>query len=171
MRKTVIVVIMQLLMFFSIAGQSTVWTTPDKSITVSVPVPLKRAVQYNWDLISNSEKEEGYNSIATFTGERDGITFLVQVLQPNALLKSMKVSEKLEGLEFIVGGDDDQDYIEIWDNRGGLHTRELSYRKQNVRFLSIDGGDRIYVLAMTAKHKKSLVSVVAEKFFQPEIQP
>jgi hypothetical protein len=75
------------------------------------------------------------------------------------------LDEKLDGLEFLVGGDHDFDFDEDVLKINGFQSRLVTYTKSNAKGLMLDAGDTIYVLFLLTKDRKDLDSEMAKKFF------
>lgn len=141
------------------------WSPPDKSFTVDVPVKLDE-IKGEYDDISH----EGYKSIKLFgSSESNGSygTFEVVILELSEKEKR-PVQGKLEGLEFLIGGDDQKPTKDAFVKVDGLPARELVFSSPDKcsKGLIIDGGERIYVLGLVVNVCKDLESTVANRFFE-----
>jgi hypothetical protein len=130
-------------------GTPTVWSPPDKSFTIEVPIDLEEMHDY---------QSKAYGGVIA------GYTFQVVILDATESIRKLPLKEKLRGLQFFVGGDDDREFVETYSTIGGLPAKEILYQKQNNRGLMIDGCDRIYILALHTKDRKDLDSDIAKQF-------
>ncbi|MEJ7623627.1 MAG: hypothetical protein WKF34_06510 [Pyrinomonadaceae bacterium] len=136
------------------------WLPPDKTFSVEVPVPLKESKGEYGD-----QDPDGYESIRSYGESLGNYSFQIVVINLRETEKKVALDEKLDGLQFLVGGDDDFDFTRKYLTIDGLSAKEIVYKKQNSKGLMIDGCDKIYVLGMTVKLRKDLDSDIANRFF------
>jgi len=137
-----------------------VWSPPDKAFSINVPVTLKDAKTTYKDT-----SHSGYKTIKLFGGKKSGYVFVVYDLDLVEEATKRSLEDKLGGLEFVLGGDDDYEFVETYIKIGGLDARQIVYANQNKKGLIIDAGGRIYILGLSTKDRKDLDSAVAERFF------
>ena len=144
-----------------------VWSPPDKSFKVDVPVKLQE-VKGEYDDLSR----EKYESIQLFgSSEKDstdrGMTFQIVILQLTEKARRSSAN-KLQGLEFLIGGDEDKPTRDSGVKIDGLNARELLYSSSTScrKGLIVDAGNRIYVLGLAVTACEGLNSSVAKRFFE-----
>ena len=171
--RTKVLVLILVLTFTSFFGSAqkgssnkmkNVWSPPDKSFTVEVPVKLEE-IKGEYDDIS----KEGYKSIQLFGSSEADVhygVFEVVILDLTEKEK-LNVKGKMEGLEFFIGGDDQKSTKETMVKVDGLTAKEVLFIGPNKcsKGLIIDAGDRIYVLGLAVNACKDLSSRVAKRFF------
>lgn len=141
------------------------WSPPDKSFTVEVPERLraKKAEYDDWN-------HERYKSIKLFgSSPRGGQDLIFQIVILELSDKGARDSnEKLAGLEFLIGGDDERPTKESKVTIDGLNAREIVFAgsKKCRKGLIIDGDARIYVLGMIVTNCESLNQAAAKRFFE-----
>lgn len=145
---------------FGQENKSVKWSPPDKTFSVEVPVGLKEIEGEYPD-----SDPDGFEKIRLYGEVSGNYTFRIVVLDLLEKLKQLPSDQKLNGLQFMVGGDDDREFTEKYVKIDGLNAKEIVYIKQVNKGLLIDGCDRIYVLALHTKDRKDLDSKVANRFF------
>lgn len=140
--------------------RSELWSPPDKSFTIELPVSLKPVDG------SDTSSPPTYSKIETFAAENSDYAFLVQVLELGKTSRNLSFEEKLKGLQFVIGGDDDREFLETYLRIDNLPAKQIDYKNQNNKGLMIVAGDRIYVLALGTKNRKDLSSQIANRFFR-----
>ncbi len=141
------------------------WSPPDNSFTIEVPVKL-REIKGKY----NDESHERFRSIKLFgTSEAEASFGVFQVVILYLSEKEQRnVSGKLKGLEFLIGGDDQRPTSETELRVDGLAAREvlLVGPSKCSKGLFIDAGDRIYVLGSVGKVCEDLDTATAKRFFK-----
>lgn len=140
-----------------------IWSPPGKSFTVEVPADLKEFDAGYSD--SANTDGDGYENIRTFGLVQKPYVFQVLVLRLRAKQITKTLEDKLGGLEFVFGGDDDHDFSETYLKVDGFPAKEIVYKKQNTKGLMIDTGDRIFVLGLSAEKRKDLNKSISRRFF------
>lgn len=137
-----------------------IWSPPDESFTLFLPVKLR-----NTDLYSGVNRNSpDYKLIKTYEGSIPNYDFLVLLLDYGNNISKKRLEEKFEGLNFVIGGDDDNNFEERYLKVDNLNAKELNYLNQNKKGLMIDTGKQIIVLSLTAGKRKYLNSVIANEF-------
>jgi hypothetical protein len=141
------------------------WSPPDKRFSVVVPVKLHEIKREFED-----QSQDLFSSIRLFgSSEADASNgaFEVIVLQLSGGNK-LRGEQKLKGLEVLIGGEDQAPTSVMSRQVAGLAAKEVRFvgpTKCN-KGLIIDGGDRIYVLAVSVTSCQQLNSAGAERFFE-----
>ncbi len=142
-----------------------VWSPPDGSFTVELPVELEE-IKGEYDDIS----QDGYRSIKLFgSSEADTPKGVFQVVVLDLSEKGRSDAQgKLEGLEFLIGGDDRKPTKERRVKIEGLPAKEVLFVSPSKcsKGLMIDAGDRIYVLGLVVDTCDGLDSAVSKRFFE-----
>jgi hypothetical protein len=73
--------------------------------------------------------------------------------------------EKLAGLQFVIGGDDDKSFTERFMQTKGFKSKEIIYLNKNNKGLMIYLGDETIVLGLFTENRKDLDSIIAKQFF------
>lgn len=146
-----------------------IWCSPDGSISLKVPFAMSLGKDWGESQSPRAESEPGYDSIIQFGATSEDLTFILYILKPNKLTQKEPLEEKLGGLEFTIGGDDDHDFAETWGTFAGHPSRKIVYRKQNNIGFMIDAGERIFVLGVNADSRKDLDLPAVKKFFAPKL--
>ncbi len=140
------------------------WSPPDNSFKVEVPVRLREIEGEYADLY-----HDRYKSIKLF-GSRpsDSNEMIFQVVILELSDKELQSHNKLDGLEFLIGGDDARPTKETVLAVDGLNSRELLFADSSGcrKGLIIDGGSRIYVLGLRVKRCDNLNLAPAKRFFE-----
>ncbi len=143
-----------------VQAERILFSPPDKTFSIEVPVRLKEDKdQY--------KEEQSMKSIRVFGGFTHKMAFLVYATTYKHGDKSINEipKEKLGGLEFLVGGDDDHDFAERFIVIDGFPTREVIYKNQNAKGIMIDVGQQVFILCLAVKNRRDLESKVANRFF------
>lgn len=141
------------------------WSPPDNSFTIEVPVDLREMKgEYN------DESQERFTSIKLFgTSEAEASFGVFQVVILDLSKKEQRnVNGKLKGLEFLIGGDDQRPTKETAVRVDGLPAREALFvgPSKCSKGLMIDAGDRIYVLGLVVNVCEDLDTASAKRFFK-----
>lgn len=136
------------------------WYSPDNTFTIKMPIKLKEIKGEFAD-----ESQSGYRSIKLFSAKKSNYSFQVFVLDIVEKNRKLSPKDKFEGLEFVLGGDDDQHFTEKYLKIDGLTAREIIFSEQNSKGLMIDAGDRVFILGLASKNRKDLDSEFAKRFF------
>lgn len=129
-----------------------VWSAPNGAFSIEVPVNLK-------------SEPTSLDRIELFGGKTSDCVFVVYVYDVPEEKKGLSLAQKSKGLQFVLGGDDDHNFSEIYSKIDGLDAKAIVYAKQSNRGLIIDGGGKIYILGLAATNRKHLNSKVANRFF------
>jgi hypothetical protein len=132
-------------------GDRTMKIVEQADFEVDVPVPLQK-------------DRTAFSGFTLFGAKNDKFVFLVYVYDAKAQGASDS-SDKLLGLEYVLGGDDDADFSQEDVTIDGLPARKIVYRHQNNAGLLIDAGDKVFILGLAVKNRKDLNSVIANRFF------
>lgn len=144
-----------------IYAQSKVWVAPNNVFSVDVPVELKLV-----DAELTDNDPEGYEKSSLFNGANKSLNFKVVIIELREKDAKSRTEDKLAGLEFVLGGDDDHEFSAEFLKIQGLNSKEIVYKNQNNKGLMIDAGDKIYILGVTTKNRKDLNSKLANRFFK-----
>ncbi len=137
------------------ATKSTVkWKSPDSLFTVKVPRQLRL------------EKSSYPKEIKAYGRVVGKCVFVVYVIRLPADESKGSFSDKIDGLQFMLGGDDDHDFSEEMLNVQTFKAKKTLYAKQNTQGLLIDAGRYIFVLGFTSKNRSNLTSKQAKDFFE-----
>jgi hypothetical protein len=136
------------------------FSPPDKTFSVVAPFRLKK---YK----SDYGVGDSVDSIKLFGGFKSKMILAIYVVTYEKGDKNINEipEEKLGGLEFVVGGDDDHDFTERFIRVDGFVTREVVYKNQNAKAIMIDTGERVFILCLRSKNRKDLESKIANRFF------
>jgi hypothetical protein len=135
------------------------WSPPDRSFSLEVP--------FGGSGIKDERRnEQGYKSVQIYSARQGGEGFLIVVLELQDEDKFLTSIDKFEGLQFFIGGDDDQQFSERFIKVDGMTAKEIVFVKRAHKGLFIDAGNRIYVLGFFAKQKKELEKGAAKRFFR-----
>ena len=77
----------------------------------------------------------------------------------------LSFNAKIDGLEFMLGGDDDHDFSQELLRIGKYHAKKILYTKQNNQGLLIDAGDYTFVVGFASKNRKDLNGKIAKRLF------
>ena len=133
-------------------GQQKPWVSPDKTFSVEVPVTLRK-------------EETSYYGFILFGPTTGDSVFLVYIYRPEKKKRKLSFKDKVDGLEYVLGGDDDHDFSETYKKINGLDAKEIVYKKQNKKGLLIDAGDKTYILGFGSKTREELDSPAVKAFF------
>jgi len=151
-------------MVSNLAGQNgggTVWYSPDKSFSVNVPVPLKlEKTDYS------DARHSRYVSIKLFAGRNSKYAVLLYVLRLDKSSINLSSEEKLRGLDFMLGSENDQNFEVSSLKVNGSPSRQIIFANQNKKGLLIDAGDRIVVLGIVAETRNDMESEAANSFLR-----
>ena len=129
------------------------WKSPDSFFTVEVPKPL--------------ELEDPSYPPTTLYGTVVGdCVFAVFVVRLPPDERKGSFSDKIDGLEFIIGGDDDHDFSKEIIKVQKFKAKKIVYAKQNTQGLLIDAGRYVFVLGFKSKNRANLNSSEAKRFFE-----
>lgn len=141
------------------------WSPPDNSFTIEVPANLQEIKGEYTD-----ESKERFRSIKLFgTSEAEASIGVFQVVILDLSKKEQRnVNGKLKGLEFLIGGDDQNPTRETELRVDGLRAREVLFAGPGKcsKGLFIDAGNRIYVLGAVGKVCEDLDTATAKRFFE-----
>jgi hypothetical protein len=146
-------------------AKTNMWSPPDKSFTIEVPEKLRAKKGEYEDL-----DHERYKSIKLFgSSSKDGPDVIFQIVILELSDKRVADSnDKLAGLEFLIGGDNENPTKDSKIIIDGLNAREVVFAGSNKcrKGLIIDGDARIFVLGMIVKNCESLNQAPAKRFFE-----
>lgn len=136
------------------------FSPPDTTFSIEVPVRLKEDKD-------EYKEDKSMKSIRVFGGFTHKMSFLVYATTYKDGDKSINEipKEKLGGLEFLIGGDDDYDFAERFIEVDGFPTREVIYKNQNAKGVMIDAGEQVFILCLAVKNRRDLDSKIANRFF------
>ena len=160
MRVPHITISIALLLFASPVFAQERFSPPDGRFSVETPfgkISLTKEVQ---DASYPESTLRTYGN--TGNGNRAIIVFVWVVANKE---RNKPIKEKVGGMEFLIGGDDDHDIVKTFRTVAGLPAKEVVYKNINARGLFIDDGDRVYILAFAGKKRNDLTSKTAEDFF------
>ena len=158
-----------------------VYSPPDRSFNVELPVPLRRVMSFEGEHGANLEPDQnigwatGYAAIETTPEEsRFGILAINKRVRTK-LLRSQNLKEYLKFLSWTFIGDDDfTEFMRapVVVKRNGLTGMEYTYIKEDAlnnvtlytRGRIFDTGSKTYVLVFVGKSIKDLTSTDAERF-------
>jgi hypothetical protein len=140
------------------------WSPPDRSFTVELPVRLEE-IQGEYDELSH----DSYKSIKLFGSSKADVSngvFEVLILEVSHQ-RELSVKDKLKGLEFLIGGDNQKPTKVRHLRINGLPAKEVVFlgKDRCSKGLMIDAGDRIYILGLVVNLCEDLDSMVAQRFF------
>ncbi len=137
-----------------------VFSPPDKTFSVVAPFRLKKHK-------SDYGVGDSISSIKLFGGSKSKTVLAIYVVTYEKGDKNINEipEEKLGGMEFMVGGDDDHDFSERFIEVDSFPTREVVYKNQNAKAVMIDTGERVFILCLWSKNRKDLESKIANRFF------
>jgi hypothetical protein len=146
-------------------AKTNMWSPPDKSFTIEVPEKLKEKKGEYDDL-----DHQRYKSIKLFGSSPKGsqdMIFQIVILE----LSDKRVADandKLAGLEFLIGGDNEKPTKESKMLVDGLNAREVVFAGSNKcrKGLIVDGDSRIFVLGIIGNNCESLTQAPAKRFFE-----
>lgn len=142
-----------------------IWSPPDNSFTIELPVDL-REIKGEYD----DENKEGFRSIKLFGSSEAEASFGVfeVVILDLSKNEQLNVNDKLKGLEFLIGSDDQRPTKETVVRVDGLPAREVLFVGPGKcsKGLMIDAGARIYVLGLVVKVCENLDTATAKRFFK-----
>lgn len=136
------------------------WVSPDNSFSLITPVKLKKRKAPFKD-----ESRTGFNSMEFYGGRQEENAYVVYVYDWIEKRKLLSFEDRIKGIEFILGGDDDKEFTSIFREINGLKTKEIIFSDQNVRGLIIDGNGKTYVLGLSTDNRSDLNSNTANDFF------
>lgn len=149
----------------SVTKMKRIWSPPDNSFTIEVPVNL-REIKGEY----NDESKERFRSIKLFgTSEAEASFGVFEVVILDLSKKEQfNLNGKLKGLEFLIGGDDQNPTRETVVRVDGLPAREVLFVSPGKcrKGLMIDAGDRIYVLGLVVNVCEDLDTASAKRFFK-----
>ena len=105
------------------------WSPPGGAFAVDVPTKLSEEKHTFRD-----GSQSRFKSVKLFAGKKTGNSFLVYVLELVDEAKERSTKEKFKGLHFLIGGDDDHEFVETYLKVDGLSAKEIVYTQQNNRF-------------------------------------
>lgn len=136
------------------------WVSPDKSFSIITPVKLKKLKAPYKD-----ESRSGFNSMEFYAGRQAENAYVVYVFEWTEKRNLLSFEDRINGIEFILGGDDDKEFKSTFREINGLKTKEIIFSDQNVRGLIVDGNGKAYVLGLSADNREVLHSEAANRFF------
>jgi hypothetical protein len=141
------------------------WSPPDNSFTIEVPVNLREVTGEYRD-----ESKERFRSIRLFGTSEAEATFGVfeVVILDLSKKEQLNANDKLKGLEFLIGEDDQKPNKDTVVRVDGLPAREVQFVGPGKcsKGLMIDAGDRIYVLGVVVNVCEDLDTASAKRFFK-----
>ncbi len=137
------------------------WAPLDKRFQIVVPEEL-RAVETD-KLKDDQHIVFGHNKLYAAWQDKYAIGIYEFVLTSRG--KKRTLDEKLDGLEFLIGGDANYDFAKTPLKINGLEAKLVTFRNSNAKGLMIDGTDRLYVLFLVTKDRKDLDTEMAKNFF------
>ena len=142
-------------------GGSKMWSPPDKSFTIEVPVKLKEV-----KVGDKNYFDLGYESSKSFRGEEASRFFTVAIINLDDSRAKMNSKEKFNEFDLISRNQNPANpFPEKYFDIDGLPAKEVLVEIWHQRYMVIDGGDKLFMFALGVKNIKDLNSVVAKRFF------
>ncbi|GEM_PF-6093609 len=136
------------------------WVSPDGSFSVISPVKLKKLKAPHKD-----ESRTAFNSMEFYGGRQGENAYVVYVYDWIEKRKLLSFEDRIKGIEFILGGDDDKEFTSTVREINGFNAKEIIFSDQNIRGLIIDGNGKTYVLGLSAENRSELNSDATDRFF------